>query len=164
MTAAERSQKPPSGSDPTLDAEEVKRFSRLASEWWDPQGKFRPLHQIGPPRLSFIRDKAIEDFFPRCEGAEAAQRSDRSRHRLRWRACRRAARTDGCQRHGDRSIRTQYRNCERPRRAARPGDRLSRAEGRRSRRGGPRRSISSPAWRSSSTCPTQRSSSANVPL
>ena len=62
MTAAERSQKPPSGSDPTLDPEEVKRFSRLASEWWDPQGKFRPLHQIGPPRLSFIRDKAVETF------------------------------------------------------------------------------------------------------
>jgi 2-polyprenyl-6-hydroxyphenyl methylase / 3-demethylubiquinone-9 3-methyltransferase len=46
----------------TLDAEEVERFSRLASEWWNPQGKFRPLHQIGPPRLSFIRDHAVEHF------------------------------------------------------------------------------------------------------
>jgi 2-polyprenyl-6-hydroxyphenyl methylase/3-demethylubiquinone-9 3-methyltransferase len=48
--------------EPTLDAEEVERFSRLASEWWNPRGKFRPLHQIGPPRLSFIRDSAVERF------------------------------------------------------------------------------------------------------
>ncbi|MGQ0457391.1 MAG: bifunctional 2-polyprenyl-6-hydroxyphenol methylase/3-demethylubiquinol 3-O-methyltransferase UbiG [Hyphomicrobium sp.] len=49
-------------SDRTLDAEEIKRFSRIAAEWWDPLGKFRPLHQIGPPRLSFIRDAAVEHF------------------------------------------------------------------------------------------------------
>lgn len=48
--------------DATLDAEEVRRFSRIAAEWWDPVGKFRPLHQIGPPRLSFIRNAAIEHF------------------------------------------------------------------------------------------------------
>jgi len=48
--------------DRTLDAEEVERFSRLAAEWWDPAGKFRPLHQIGPPRLSFIRDHAVTHF------------------------------------------------------------------------------------------------------
>ncbi|MFT3733013.1 MAG: bifunctional 2-polyprenyl-6-hydroxyphenol methylase/3-demethylubiquinol 3-O-methyltransferase UbiG [Hyphomicrobium sp.] len=46
----------------TLDTEEVERFSRLASEWWNPRGKFRPLHQIGPPRLSFIRDAAVAQF------------------------------------------------------------------------------------------------------
>ncbi len=51
-----------SPSDATLDAEEVRRFSRLAAEWWDPAGKFRPLHQIGPPRLSFIRNAAITHF------------------------------------------------------------------------------------------------------
>jgi 2-polyprenyl-6-hydroxyphenyl methylase/3-demethylubiquinone-9 3-methyltransferase len=49
-------------SDPTFDAEEVRRFSRLAAEWWDPHGKFRPLHQIGPPRLTFIRDAAAVHF------------------------------------------------------------------------------------------------------
>lgn len=46
----------------TIDHEEVERFSRLAAQWWDPAGKFRPLHQIGPPRLSFIRDHAISHF------------------------------------------------------------------------------------------------------
>lgn len=46
----------------TLDPEEVKRFTRIAAEWWDPLGKFRPLHQIGPPRVSFIRDAATAHF------------------------------------------------------------------------------------------------------
>lgn len=41
-----------------VDAVEVERFSRLAAEWWDPLGKFRPLHQIGPPRLAFVRERA----------------------------------------------------------------------------------------------------------
>lgn len=51
-----------SAGDATLDAEEVRRFSRIAAEWWDPLGKFRPLHQIGPPRLTFIRNAAVEHF------------------------------------------------------------------------------------------------------
>lgn len=46
----------------TLDPAEVERFSRLAAQWWDPAGKFRPLHQIGPPRLSFIRDHGIAHY------------------------------------------------------------------------------------------------------
>jgi 2-polyprenyl-6-hydroxyphenyl methylase/3-demethylubiquinone-9 3-methyltransferase len=58
MTATQQSAAP----EATLDAEEVERFSRLASEWWNPRGKFRPLHQIGPPRLSFIHDHAVELF------------------------------------------------------------------------------------------------------
>lgn len=53
---------PTAKPDPTLDPEEVARFSRLAAEWWDPRGKFRPLHQIGPPRLAYIRERAIEQF------------------------------------------------------------------------------------------------------
>ncbi|CAA2143939.1 bifunctional 2-polyprenyl-6-hydroxyphenol methylase/3-demethylubiquinol 3-O-methyltransferase UbiG [Hyphomicrobium sp. ghe19] len=63
MTAPQQSGAPRSGDgDRTLDSEEVERFSRLASEWWNPTGKFRPLHQIGPPRLSFIRDSAVAQF------------------------------------------------------------------------------------------------------
>lgn len=61
MTAASNAFQTPA-SDATLDAEEVKRFSRIAAEWWDPLGKFRPLHQIGPPRLSFIRNTALTHF------------------------------------------------------------------------------------------------------
>lgn len=40
----------------TLDTTEVDRFNALAAEWWDPNGKFRPLHKLGPARLEFIRD------------------------------------------------------------------------------------------------------------
>ena len=46
----------------TLDPHEVERFQRLSSEWWDPNGKFRPLHQQGPARLTFIRKTLIEHF------------------------------------------------------------------------------------------------------
>ena len=46
----------------TLDPQEVARFSNQAAEWWNPTGKFRPLHQIGPPRLSFIRSAAETHF------------------------------------------------------------------------------------------------------
>lgn len=51
----------PSGSS-TLDPAEVERFTRIAAEWWNPNGKFRPLHQIGAPRLKFIREAAIANF------------------------------------------------------------------------------------------------------
>lgn len=49
-------------TDATLDANEVERFSRIAAEWWNPNGKFRPLHQIGPPRLAFIRNAGVQHF------------------------------------------------------------------------------------------------------
>ncbi len=43
----------------TADAEEVARFAAIAEEWWDPTGKFRPLHQLAPVRLAFIREHVI---------------------------------------------------------------------------------------------------------
>ena len=46
----------------TIDAAEVERFSALAAEWWDPNGKFRPLHKFNPVRLAYIRDKVAERF------------------------------------------------------------------------------------------------------
>lgn len=45
-----------------LDPHEVDRFARLAGEWWDAHGKFRPLHQIGPARLTFLRTRATRHF------------------------------------------------------------------------------------------------------
>lgn len=38
----------------TVDAAEVAKFEAMAAEWWDPQGKFRPLHQMTPCRLDYI--------------------------------------------------------------------------------------------------------------
>ncbi len=46
----------------TLDPAEVDRFTRFASEWWDAGGKFRTLHQIGPARLTFLRDAMVWHF------------------------------------------------------------------------------------------------------
>ncbi|MBP2228330.1 2-polyprenyl-6-hydroxyphenyl methylase/3-demethylubiquinone-9 3-methyltransferase [Azospirillum agricola] len=40
----------------TIDPEDVARFSAIAAEWWDPAGKFRPLHRLNPLRLAYIRD------------------------------------------------------------------------------------------------------------
>lgn len=42
----------------TVDPAEIERFSRIADEWWDPTGKFAPLHRLGPARVGFIRDRA----------------------------------------------------------------------------------------------------------
>lgn len=46
----------------TVDASEIEKFSKMADEWWDPKGKFRPLHQINPVRLEFIRGAIAEHF------------------------------------------------------------------------------------------------------
>jgi 2-polyprenyl-6-hydroxyphenyl methylase/3-demethylubiquinone-9 3-methyltransferase len=42
----------------TVDPAEIERFSRIAEEWWDPTGKFAPLHQLNPVRIGYIRDRA----------------------------------------------------------------------------------------------------------
>ena len=47
---------------PNLDPAELQRFAALAADWWDPNGKFRPLHQLGPARLTFIRDTITTHF------------------------------------------------------------------------------------------------------
>jgi 2-polyprenyl-6-hydroxyphenyl methylase/3-demethylubiquinone-9 3-methyltransferase len=46
----------------TIDAAEVERFSAMAAEWWDPSGKFRPLHKFNPVRLAYIRDQVAARF------------------------------------------------------------------------------------------------------
>jgi 2-polyprenyl-6-hydroxyphenyl methylase/3-demethylubiquinone-9 3-methyltransferase len=46
----------PAGS--TVDPAEIERFARIAEQWWDPHGKFAPLHRLNPVRLGFIRDRA----------------------------------------------------------------------------------------------------------
>ena len=46
----------------TVDPAEVERFSRIAAEWWDANGKFAPLHRLNPVRLGFIRDHAAHHW------------------------------------------------------------------------------------------------------
>jgi 2-polyprenyl-6-hydroxyphenyl methylase / 3-demethylubiquinone-9 3-methyltransferase len=47
---------------PSVDKAEVAKFARLAAEWWNPNGTFRPLHQFNPLRLKFIHDAAATHF------------------------------------------------------------------------------------------------------
>ena len=42
-----------------VDKAEVERFGALAQEWWDPRGRLRPLHQINPVRIGFLRDELL---------------------------------------------------------------------------------------------------------
>ena len=58
---------PSSTTRSTLDPAEVDAFARIAAEWWDPNGKFRPLHRIGPARLSFIRARLVAHFLRPAE-------------------------------------------------------------------------------------------------
>jgi 2-polyprenyl-6-hydroxyphenyl methylase/3-demethylubiquinone-9 3-methyltransferase len=44
-----------------VDLAELAKFDALASRWWDPEGEFRPLHQINPLRLDWIRQLAPLD-------------------------------------------------------------------------------------------------------
>jgi 2-polyprenyl-6-hydroxyphenyl methylase/3-demethylubiquinone-9 3-methyltransferase len=46
----------------TVDHDEVARFSRLAGQWWDPQGPMAALHKFNPVRLAYIRDNAAARF------------------------------------------------------------------------------------------------------
>src|SRR5262249_21644136 len=55
-------QAPPASTPATLDSDEIERFARLSSEWWDARGKFRALHKIGPVRLGFVRDAMVHQF------------------------------------------------------------------------------------------------------
>ncbi|KGM34796.1 bifunctional 2-polyprenyl-6-hydroxyphenol methylase/3-demethylubiquinol 3-O-methyltransferase UbiG [Inquilinus limosus] len=41
----------------TIDSAEIARFESMAADWWDPDGKFRPLHRMNPLRIGYIRDR-----------------------------------------------------------------------------------------------------------
>jgi len=50
------------GVGSTIDADEVARFSALATEWWNPRGKMAPLHKFNPVRIGYVRDQAADRF------------------------------------------------------------------------------------------------------
>lgn len=53
----------------TIDTDEIAKFAAMAEQWWDPTGKFKPLHQLNPVRLGYIREKAVAHF-----GRDASRR------------------------------------------------------------------------------------------
>ena len=46
----------------TINKKEIEKFSKIAEEWWDPEGKFKPLHKFNPVRISYIKDNIIDTF------------------------------------------------------------------------------------------------------
>ena len=46
----------------TVDKTEIEKFSKLAHDWWNPNGKFKPLHLFNPARIKFIKEKLISHF------------------------------------------------------------------------------------------------------
>tara|TARA_B100000131_G_C18103573_1_gene606935 strand:- start:740 stop:1465 length:726 start_codon:yes stop_codon:yes gene_type:complete len=46
----------------TIDKIEVEKFSKIASDWWNPNGKFKPLHVFNPARIKLIKEKIISYF------------------------------------------------------------------------------------------------------
>ena len=46
----------------TINKQEIAKFSKIATEWWNPEGKFKPLHKFNPIRIKYIKDNIIKNF------------------------------------------------------------------------------------------------------
>ena len=46
----------------TINKVEIEKFSKIAAEWWNPEGKYQPLHKFNPIRIQYIKDNIIEHF------------------------------------------------------------------------------------------------------
>ena len=55
----------------TVDDAEIAKFERLAAQWWDPHGKFRPLHKLNPLRIGYIKDQLCLCFGRDAKSANA---------------------------------------------------------------------------------------------
>ena len=53
----------------TINKKEIEKFSKIAEEWWDPNGKFKPLHKFNPIRISYIKENIIKTFKLNKKGA-----------------------------------------------------------------------------------------------
>ena len=46
----------------TINKKEIEKFSKIAEEWWNPEGKFKPLHKFNPVRISYLKENIIKTF------------------------------------------------------------------------------------------------------
>ena len=46
----------------TINKKEINKFNRMAAEWWNPKGSFKPLHKFNPIRIKYIKDNIIQHF------------------------------------------------------------------------------------------------------
>ena len=66
----------------TVNKTEIYKFSRLASEWWDPNGKFKPLHKFNPVRLNYIIKSILKEHKNR--NVKTSKKYKNFRYRLWW--------------------------------------------------------------------------------
>lgn len=59
------------GTRGTIDSDEIARFSAMAEDWWDPAGKFKPLHKFNPVRLAYIKEEVCRRFGRDPKAADA---------------------------------------------------------------------------------------------
>ena len=46
----------------TINKKEIEKFSKIASEWWNPNGKFKPLHKFNPIRIRYLKENIVNHF------------------------------------------------------------------------------------------------------
>ncbi len=46
----------------SVNKKEIDKFSKMANEWWDPEGKFKPLHKFNPTRIKYLKENIINNF------------------------------------------------------------------------------------------------------
>ena len=46
----------------SINKKEIEKFSKMASEWWNPEGKFKPLHKFNPIRINYIKENIVNNF------------------------------------------------------------------------------------------------------
>jgi 2-polyprenyl-6-hydroxyphenyl methylase/3-demethylubiquinone-9 3-methyltransferase len=46
----------------SINKKEIEKFSNMAAEWWNPDGKFKPLHKFNPIRIKYIKENIIKEF------------------------------------------------------------------------------------------------------
>ena len=46
----------------SVNKKEIEKFSKIATEWWNPEGKFKPLHKFNPIRIKYIKENIINNF------------------------------------------------------------------------------------------------------
>ena len=46
----------------TINKKEIEKFSKIAEEWWDPNGKFKPLHKFNPIRIKYIKNTIVSEY------------------------------------------------------------------------------------------------------
>jgi len=67
----------------SVNYKEIEKFSKIAEEWWDPKGKFKPLHKFNPIRIAYIKDHIIKTFKIN-EKKNSFKKIKNFRYRLWW--------------------------------------------------------------------------------